>query len=628
MSKILFQRLLFSSIQKTFLFIFVSLAFSALAYSESLWTETKDGRKIHIFFLKGKGDTSKARYPIVLVHGMGAQGKYWYFDQNISWAYMFADEGFDVFIPDLRGVGSSGGDMDFNFEDYIYDVIAITDKVCSIEGVDKIHWVAHSMGGMLIYLAASRAPEVTKKLASFVAISSPFRIWNPFDIWWKFLKIHFDDISMFLKKVDRIPFSTFTHIFWFFSPIVDWRWGWLFSFEHLVWNPENVDKKTRRNALLATGDISSRVLEKFFRVGLGLESFGFNLKKLDVPSLFVAGVKDYLAPPPTVRIAYINSGSRNKSFVLAGISEGFKADYGHVDINISAISREDIFRVILGFILSVERDEFQEGVAEGEYSDSGKGTENITEEEMEDEKTAFSRKISSFQKKEYRESKYSFLLIQDFGFHKDIWNDFSEVLDKKRMSYIMPDVVLSPSDIKEIVDYFCSSFSSTFNIGIFHGISGLVASKLKENCFSMIFLIGVPLTEISTFYSLYLQQGGNISRNTKLSLFLSHDDKFDLKLFNFTPLELENLFFSPFNFKKGQLVFYILSTGDRATWWWNIADFPPISDTYEIRSKYLILSYANMQKDLSHAGLIFGESARKYVIPFIMEQIKNLKKIM
>ena len=61
------------------IFILFTIKSNSYAKGESLWGETKDGRKIHIMFFKGE-EKKKRNFPVILCHGFGAQGRYWYFD--------------------------------------------------------------------------------------------------------------------------------------------------------------------------------------------------------------------------------------------------------------------------------------------------------------------------------------------------------------------------------------------------------------------------------------------------------------------------------------------------------------------------------------------------------------------
>ena len=614
------------------IFILFTLKSNSHAKGESLWGETKDGRKIHIMFFKGE-EKKKRNFPVILCHGLGAQGKYWYFDDELSWPKKLNDEGFDVFVPDLRGVGKTGGPYDFSFEDYIYDVEAILEKVLKIEGVDKAHWVGHSMGGMVIYLSVSRNPQIQKKLKSFTAISSPYTIWGTWELW-KITHKNYENLSQFFKKVDSIPFSTFSYSFSIFGDIIYpiLKITKLIYLENFVWNLDNVPRDIRKKAMrYATGPVSTRVLEKFSKVLLGYEDFNFSFEKFKVPALFIVGTKDYLASPPTVKLAYSKASSENKKFILAGVGEGFQTDYGHVDITASKLATEEIFSQVLNFIKENDSNKIRkiqstpsEKIYKSDYEESNEPkSESSEEEQIKKEEGAIKENEINFKKFYSRKSKYSFILVQDFGIDGKVWETFEDNLKSKKISYMYPEKILSYKDVLKSVEEFCISFTSDLNIGVFHGFSGVVAMNLKRGCFDAVFLISTPFSDISSFYRLYIQTGGKIS------------EKILEKIFGEKSKELVSKFESPVDklmilpeiwFPISNRIFYIISTGDRAVYWWNIAEFVKFSEQFGVKYSYTIFSYVNLQDELSHIEIINGEKASKYTIKYILDQIASLKK--
>ncbi|MFZ8802179.1 MAG: alpha/beta hydrolase [Candidatus Calescibacterium sp.] len=614
------------------IFILFTIKSNSHAKGESLWAETKDGRKIHIMFFKGE-EKKKRNFPVILCHGLGAQGRYWYFDDELSWPKKLNDEGFDVFVPDLRGVGKTGGPYDFSFEDYIYDVEAILEKVLKVEGVDKAHWVGHSMGGMVIYLSVSRNPQIQKKLKSFTAISSPYTIWGTWELW-KITHKNYENLSQFFKKVDSIPFSTFSYSFSIFGDIIYpiLKITKLIYLENFVWNLDNVPRDIRKKAMrYATGPVSTRVLEKFSKVLLGYEDFNFSFEKFKVPALFIVGTKDYLASPPTVKLAYSRASSENKKFILAGVGEGFQTDYGHVDITASKLATEEIFSQVLNFIKENDSNKIRkiqstpsEKIYKSDYEESNEPkSESSEEEQIKKEEGAIKENEINFKKFYSRKSKYSFILVQDFGIDGKVWETFEDNLKSKKISYMYPEKILSYKDVLKSVEEFCISFTSDLNIGVFHGFSGVVAMNLKRGCFDAVFLISTPFSDISSFYRLYIQTGGKIS------------EKILEKIFGEKSKELVSKFESPVDklmilpeiwFPISNRIFYIISTGDRAVYWWNIAEFVKFSEQFGVKYSYTIFSYVNLQDELSHIEIINGEKASKYTIKYILDQIASLKK--
>jgi pimeloyl-ACP methyl ester carboxylesterase len=83
--------------------------------------------------------------PIVLVHGLAAQG--WQFADD---ARYFAEKGFRVLVPDLRGHGQSGRPKTIDPAGFTIALMA-ADMIAMLEdaGVGPVDWVGNSLGGIL-----------------------------------------------------------------------------------------------------------------------------------------------------------------------------------------------------------------------------------------------------------------------------------------------------------------------------------------------------------------------------------------------------------------------------------------------------------------------------------------------
>jgi 3-oxoadipate enol-lactonase len=100
--------------------------------------------------------------PLVLCHGLAATGL-----QFIEDAAFFADKGFRVIVPDLRGHGRSERGPKkralFSIAHLADDLLAILDK----EKVTQADWVGNSLGGILGLEILGRAPRRIDHFAAF-----------------------------------------------------------------------------------------------------------------------------------------------------------------------------------------------------------------------------------------------------------------------------------------------------------------------------------------------------------------------------------------------------------------------------------------------------------------------------
>lgn len=101
--------------------------------------------------------------PVVLCHGLAAAGVQFGAD-----AAYFAGRGYRVLVPDLRGHGRSGAPASMRDEDFSITRMA-TDLVEMLDhaGIDQVHWVGNSLGGILALAILGIAPERIKSLATY-----------------------------------------------------------------------------------------------------------------------------------------------------------------------------------------------------------------------------------------------------------------------------------------------------------------------------------------------------------------------------------------------------------------------------------------------------------------------------
>lgn len=149
-------------------------------------TLTEDGWRLHL--LRVVRDPSaapcalaKARwFPVVLCPGLASGGvESFDLDSRVSMAQHLAERGYDVWVPDLRGNGRSDKPSWWNkktwwtVDDHMQsDVPAVIKAVQEATGCRQLHWVGHSMGGMLAVGATSRGLDWGSALRSVTLLSS------------------------------------------------------------------------------------------------------------------------------------------------------------------------------------------------------------------------------------------------------------------------------------------------------------------------------------------------------------------------------------------------------------------------------------------------------------------------
>ena len=108
--------------------------------------------------------------PVLMMHGIARNASFWN-----RWVPTIAQER-RVYRPELRGCGQSDlppADYRFSGEDIVHDVLAVLDAF----GLERVHWVGESSGGLIGTYFAFHHPE---RIASLVLCNSPVKIseWN------------------------------------------------------------------------------------------------------------------------------------------------------------------------------------------------------------------------------------------------------------------------------------------------------------------------------------------------------------------------------------------------------------------------------------------------------------------
>lgn len=317
------------------------------------FVKTDDGAKIALHRYRPQG-VSSSQDVVFFCHGLGANKFNLDFNSTFSLARYMSERGYDSWVISLRGAEPESvkgfikvKNWDFNFDTFVeQDIRCAIDYILKTTGKTSLHWVGHSMGGMLLYAYAIRWGN--NKIKSGVTLGSPVRF-SKTDRHVKFLI----NTDFLLKKLKRLRLDIFAQ---FFAPLT----GRLRSrFVTHQMNPLNVDFNVIRRAQFnAVTPLSTKLLLQFKD---WLEHDGFwsynkslnyseNLDKIKIPCLVVAGGKDKMAPVEDVKYAFEQISSPDKDFILLSRSSGFSADYGHIDIVFGKRAPEEVFPRILDWI--------------------------------------------------------------------------------------------------------------------------------------------------------------------------------------------------------------------------------------------------------------------------------------
>jgi pimeloyl-ACP methyl ester carboxylesterase len=290
--------------------------------------------------------------PVILAHGIAMCRCCWHMSEEISLARYLSDRGHDVWIAEYRGYASSrhsggGRPWDFAIDQHIHeDAPALIAGVCERTGAEKVHWVGHSMGGMILYGYVQA--HGTDRLGRVVTVGSPVRMGRVAG----HLKL-LGRLRPLLRPGWRIPLYTFTRVTLPFSVFLR-RWT-----QRPFYNA-----RLARSADIATlfthgvQDLSARALRQFARwqsTGtMALEDGSGRIEDgpaaLDVPFLCLAGEGDLLVPPRAATPAHDGAAATEKAVRVFGGPGDPAPPMGHLDLIASDNAKRWVFPVIADWL--------------------------------------------------------------------------------------------------------------------------------------------------------------------------------------------------------------------------------------------------------------------------------------
>lgn len=264
--------------------------------------------------------------PVLMLHGAIENGRIFYSESGKGLAPYLAQNGFDVYVADLRGRGKSrppiNRDSSFGQTEAITeDIPAFIETIRRIRGQIPQHWVAHSWGGVLFSSVLARFPEYLKTVSSLTYFGSKrtIRVWN----FWRVL------------KVDLV-----------------WKWVCPLACSFFGYLPARLlrigsDSETVR---------SYRQSADWVKNDAWIDADGFDygtaIKKLSLPpTWYIAAANDHaLGHPDDVRDFMESAGSQECRYTILSRSNGNLQDYDHINMLTHPDAVSDHFPQVLAWL--------------------------------------------------------------------------------------------------------------------------------------------------------------------------------------------------------------------------------------------------------------------------------------
>lgn len=151
-----------------------------MTQNESTFLPINEKDRLHIkrWYTDTKGPA------VLLIHGSIENGRIFYSENGKGFAPYLAQQGYDVFVPDLRGRGKStppiGPESDFGQMDMVVtDIPMLVRHIKDLKETDSLWIGAHSWGGNLAVASFARLPEMANiKGFVFFGVKRRVTVWN------------------------------------------------------------------------------------------------------------------------------------------------------------------------------------------------------------------------------------------------------------------------------------------------------------------------------------------------------------------------------------------------------------------------------------------------------------------
>jgi pimeloyl-ACP methyl ester carboxylesterase len=272
-----------------------------------------------------------------------------------------------VFLFDFRGSGESAklgsvgeinarlrqtpfleiGEKDWNVDEIVqYDVPAILDYVSAATGRDRVNWIGHSLGGMLMFPFLELSTD-SWRIANFVAMGSTIDFYDvP-----QSAMLHANRSLRMLAGVASTGRLG--------RPLKYVRFPGLSQVDKFYYTVGNVDKRTVSRfygyTLEDTGYGALRQLDPYLEYGHFVSAdraidYTYRLNEVTTPILMVAGDVDIISDVPSTELTFQALGSPDKTMVRFGRREGHRADYGHCDLIWSRFAPFEVFPSLIDWL--------------------------------------------------------------------------------------------------------------------------------------------------------------------------------------------------------------------------------------------------------------------------------------
>ncbi|MFM7204021.1 MAG: alpha/beta fold hydrolase [Myxococcota bacterium] len=323
--------------------------------------ETPDGWQLGVIHLPPTERPRPGQAPVILAHATACNTRNYDLLERSSLARHLARAGFDVWVVEWRG-GPLGArprtdgrvkrghfnafterQYDWDFDTLVnVDAPAIVKRVQRWSGHQEVHWLGHSLGGMVGWAADARATVTSFR--SLIAVGSPASYGHPHALARKA-----GPVMGVMPLMGGLPArNSMARV----APLKGLIPAKLLG---SAMNMDNMEPAETDLIFRALFEDSPRGLMLQYKRWIergevvsrdGRFSYTQALPQVRTPLLALSGRADRIAPPWTVYPLYAYASSREKRWHTFGVAEGNRIDYGHLDLLLGKNAPEEVFPLI------------------------------------------------------------------------------------------------------------------------------------------------------------------------------------------------------------------------------------------------------------------------------------------
>ena len=341
----------------SFIIVLIVIAVLIAAYSyglKSYFHESECAREVHTICTDDGWRINLYRYfdptrhgePVFLCHGISGNRYNFIYPRGNSLIDHLVQEGYDCWAIDLRGNRSSQPPQGVSrhsceMDEYLrYDLPAALNHVLDTTQASQLHWVGHSMGGMLLY--AYELMHGRELIASGTTLGTPPGFENVRMSHHPFVLMYMNGLPALAEFSLRLvsPFIPVLKLSNSFAPI-NWKnMSEGIRFYNLMeLPPPKCMKQLDEWARTDTWWVDENSIDVLT-----------GLKALETPLFIVGGKLDGIAPPKNLEFFHKWLPTPDKRLLILSRENGAKEDYDHVDLVFSPNGKAELYEPICEWI--------------------------------------------------------------------------------------------------------------------------------------------------------------------------------------------------------------------------------------------------------------------------------------